>query len=73
MIPLEVVFLIVYAITIALFLLMHKKPFDNLIKRDIDKDFDPNKRKDAGYYRVVILGGAIVAVVITLIIKIIFY
>lgn len=70
---LSIIFIIVYVLTVVIFLLMPKKGFNNLIKRDFDKDFNPAKLKDVGYYRVVIFGGGITSLLITFLIKIIFY
>lgn len=69
----QTIFIIVYMVTVVVFLWMPKTGFDNIIKRDFDKDFDPKRMKDVGYYRMVILGGGIVAGVITFLTKIIFY
>lgn len=69
----QTIFIIVYIVTVVIFLLIPKAGFNNLIKRDFDKDFDTKKIKDVGYYRMVILGGGIIAGVITLLIKITFF
>ena len=69
----QTIFIIVYILIVVIFLLMPKTGFDNIIKRDFDKDFNPKKIKDVGYYRMVILGGGITAAFITFFIKIIFY
>lgn len=73
MISLPTLFVVIYAITVIVFLFMPKKRFNNLIERDIYKDFAARKPKDIGYYRIVIAGGAIFASVITLLIKVICY
>jgi hypothetical protein len=49
---------------------MPKRAFNILIKRDIAGDFNYHT---VGYYRLVILGGGILAALITVLIKIIFY
>jgi hypothetical protein len=74
---LATLFIIVYIATVIIFLLMPKRGFDNLIKRDMDKDFNiEDKRfvsRNISYWRAVILGGGIVAAVFTFFIKIILY
>lgn len=74
---LATLFIIVYIATVMLFLLMPKRAFHNLIRRDMDKDFKPEDKgfvyRGVGYWRMVILGGGIVAAVLTFFIKIIFY
>lgn len=70
-------FIIVYIATVMIFLLMPKRTFHNLIRRDMDKDFKPEGKgfvyRGVGYWRMVILGGGIVAAILTFFIKIIFY
>ena len=70
---LSIVFIIIYVLLVIIFLLIPKKNFNALIKRDFDKNFNSDKIKDIGYYRVVILGGGITALLITFLIKLIFY
>lgn len=70
---LSIVFIIIYVLSVAIFLLIPKNNFNALIKRDFDKNFNSDKIKDVGYYRVVILGGGITALFITFLIKLIFY
>ena len=70
---LSIVFIIIYVLSVAIFLLIPKINFNALIKRDFDKNFNSDKIKDVGYYRVVILGGGITALFITFLIKLIFY
>ena len=70
---LSIVFIIIYVLSVAIFILIPKNNFNALIKRDFDKNFNSDKIKDVGYYRVVILGGGITALFITFLIKFIFY
>ena len=70
---LSIVFIIIYVLSVIIFLLIPKKSFNALIKSDFDKNFNSDKIKDVGYYRVVILGGGITALFIIFIIKPIFY
>lgn len=74
---LQYVFIIVYIITIIIFLVMPKKRLENVIKRDMDNDFNPRGKEGyftaRGYYGMVIGGGAITAALITLLIKVVFY
>lgn len=74
---LQYLFIIVYVIIVTVFLLMPKKRLDNVIKRDMDKDFNPQGKGKLytalGYYKIVIFGGAITAALITVLIKIVFY
>ena len=74
---LAILFVIVYIATVTIFLLMPKKAFHSLIRKDIDKDFKPEGKsivyRGVGYWRMVILGGGLVAAVLTFLIKIIFY
>jgi hypothetical protein len=74
---LATLFIIVYIATVIIFLLMPKRAFYSLIRRDMDKDFKPEDKgfvyRGVGYWRMVILGGGIVAAVLTFFIKIIFY
>ena len=78
MITLPILFVVVYAISIVIFFVIPKKAFISFIKRDMDKDFDVNNLKKVNpyalnYYRIVLLGAAIVAALITFILKVIFY
>ncbi|MBI2272387.1 MAG: hypothetical protein HYU70_01215 [Bacteroidetes bacterium] len=74
---LATLFIIVYIVIVIIFLLMPKRAFHNLIRRDIDKDFKPENKgfvyRGVGYWRMVILGGGIVAVILTFFIRLIFY
>lgn len=74
---LATLFIIVYLATVMIFLLMPKRAFHNLIRRNMDKDFKPEDKgfvyRGVGYWRMVILGGGIVAAVLTFLIKHIFY
>lgn len=74
---LAALFIIVYIATVMIFILMPKRAFHNLIKRDMDKDFKPEEKgfvyRGVGYWRMVIFGGGVVAVVLTFLIKLIFY
>jgi len=78
MITLPILFVTVYAIFIAVFLLIPKKAFIRLIRRDMDKDFNPNNLKNVNtyslnYYKIILLGAAISAGIITFILKLVFY
>jgi hypothetical protein len=70
-------FIIIYIATVIIFLLMPKRAFHNLVRRDMDKDFKPEGKgfvyRGVGYWRMIILGGGIVAVLLTFLIKLIFY
>ena len=70
---LSIVFIIIYVLSVAIFILIPKNNFNALIKRDFGKNFNSDKIKDVGYYRVVILGGGITALFNTFLIKLIFY
>ena len=74
---LAALFITIYIATVIIFFLMPKRGFDNLIRRDMDKDFKPENKgfvyRGVGYLRILILGGGIVAALFTFIIKIIFY
>ena len=74
---LATLFIIVYITTVIIFLLMPKTAFDNLIRRDMDKDFKPEDKgfvyRGVNYWRMIILGGGIVAALLTFLIKLIFY
>lgn len=74
---LATLFIIVYISTVIVFLLMPKRTFHNLIRRDMDKDFKPEDRgfvyRGVGYWRMIILGGGIVAGLLTFLIQLIFY
>jgi hypothetical protein len=74
---LAVLFIIVYIATVIIFLLIPKRAFHNLIRRDLDKDFKPEGKgfvyRGVGYWRMIMFGGGIVAAIFTFLIKIIFY
>jgi hypothetical protein len=74
---LKYLFIIIYVITVTIFLLVPKRGFDNVIKKYMDEDFKPEKRgfvyRGVQYYRMVILGAGIVAGLLTFFIRIIFY
>jgi hypothetical protein len=74
---LQYLFIIIYIITVTIFLLMRKKGFDNVIQKYMDKDFKPENKgfvyRGVQYYRMVILGGGIVAALLTFFIRIVFY
>jgi hypothetical protein len=74
---LATLFIIIYIATVMIFLLIPKGAFHNLIRRDMDNDFKPEGKgfvyRGVGYWRMVILGGGIVAAVLTFLIKLIFY
>lgn len=73
---LATLFIIVYIATVIIFLLMPKRAFHNIIRRDMDLDFKPEGKgfvyRGVGYWRMVILGGGIIAAILTFLIKIIF-
>lgn len=78
MITLPILFVVVYAICILVLFVVPKKAFISLIKRDMDKDFDVHNLKKINpyalnYYRIVLGGAAIIAALITFILKVIFY
>lgn len=74
---LTTLFIIVYIVTVMIFLLMPKRAFHNLIRRDMDKDFKPEDKgfvyRGVSYWRMVIFSGGIVAALLTFLIKVIFY
>lgn len=74
---LATLFIIVFIATVIIFLLMPKRAFHNMIRRDLDHDFKPDGKgfvyRGVGYWRMVILGGGIIAAILTFLIKIIFY
>ncbi len=78
MISLSLMFIIIYVITVVVFLVMPKKALLKMVRRDLGKNFNPNNLKSVntyalGYYKLIILGGAVVATIITLILKLLFY
>ena len=78
MITLPALFVIVYVACIIVFLLLPKKAFLTIIKRDMDKDFNPNNFRTIntyakGYYSIIVLGAGICAALITFLLKLIFY
>jgi len=78
MIALPVLFISVYMVCIAIFLVMPKKAFIEIIRKYIDKDFSPNNFKSIStttieYYKILVGGAAITAALITFISKLIFY
>lgn len=60
-----IIFIFVYVVTILIFLVSPITGFNKLLQRDVDKDFNPRKIQDVGYYRVIIPGGAVTAGLIT--------
>lgn len=72
-----VFFIIVYIATIMILILIPKRGFHHLIRRDMDKDFKPEEKgfvyRGVGYWRMVILGGGMIALALTFLVKFIFY
>jgi hypothetical protein len=70
-------FLVIYIIIVIVFLWMPKKGFDKVIRKYMDSDFKPEKKtfayRGVQYYRIVILGAGIVAAILTLLMKVLFY
>lgn len=74
---LSTLFIIFYIATVIILLLLPKRAFHNLIRRDMDKDFQPEYKgfvyRGVGYWRIIILGGGIIAALLTFLIKLVFY
>lgn len=47
----QALFIVIYVIVVTTFLLMPKTGFNNIIKKDMDHDFNPKKIKNVAYYK----------------------